>query len=248
MGLRRAWSSVTIADQMIISLLVVTAYNLYTFGLSNLLPVAVLPITAVALDLLITYAKERHIFRPKSALITGLILGLIVQGSPMLLAAIAAAAVLSKHIIKIKGRHVFNPANLALFLALFLPVSQSWWGLSNLLLVAVFGILIVAKLKMYHLVLPFLALHAVLMLVALADIGQLASHIASGSLLFFAFYMLIEPVTSPARMKGRIVFGLLAGAFAAVLYVIWLPAMLIGSLFFADLFVPLKFLYTIKYK
>jgi len=50
--------------------------------------------------------------------------------------------------------------------------------------------------------------------------------------------MLIEPVTSPAKMKGRIAFGVLAGIFAALLYVVWLPAMLVGALFFADLCVP----------
>ena len=224
---------------MLTALVVLVLYNIYSFGASNVFPIITIVATACLIDMVINYIKEKHIFIPKNAVITGLILSLIVQASLPLLILVAAIAILSKHIIKIKGRHIFNPANFALFVALFLPVSESWWGMSNIVLVAIMGLIIVYKLRRYHLVLPFLVVHGLLMLAVFAlNPGQLISHVASGLLLFFTFYMLIEPITSPIVKKSRIVFGALAGIFAAALYVAWLPAMLVGALFFADICVP----------
>src|SRR3989338_7541782 len=239
MDLKRSWNLLKIHDLIIIALLVLSAYSMSLFGASILLSVVVIVMAAVLLDLAINYVKERKLLSPKSALITGLILSSIIEGPLWLLVAAAAIAILSKHIIRIKGRHIFNPANFALFVALFLPVSQSWWGTSNLLLVGILGLVVVFKLKRFHLALPFLAVHAIMMFVLLSfDLSQLSSHLLSGSIIFFAFYMLIEPVTSPAKMKGRVAFGILCGIFATILYVVWLPAMLVSALFFADLCVP----------
>lgn len=236
-----AWHRTNVVHVMIAALVVITGYNLYIFGIGNLFQIIAIVATAVLLDLAINYLKEKRLFLPKNAVISGLILGVVIQGSILFLVLVAAVAILSKHIIKIKGKHIFNPANFGLFLALVLfPVSQSWWGASNLLLVAILGLIIVWKLKRYHLALPFLAAHAVLMFIIFSfSVNQLAAHFASGSLLFFTFYMLIEPITSPVRIKSRIIFGIFAGVFASVLYLVWLPAMLVGALLFADLFVPL---------
>ena len=229
---------------------ILNSYEWYTGGKKYGALILLKTIYIKFLDIGISYAREKrqadrrakhviHTF-PKSALITGLILGLVVEGSLLFLVMVAAIAILSKHIIRIKGRHVFNPANFALFAALLiLPVSQSWWGTGNLVLAGLLGLVVVFKLRRFHLAVPFLAVHAVIMLVIFSfDTNQLLSHIASGAFVFFAFYMLTEPVTSPVNVKGRLVFGVLAGIFAALFYVVWLPAMLVGALFFADLLVP----------
>ena len=84
----------------------------------------------------------------------------------------------------------------------------------------------------------FLGIHVILIAVMSGSIGQIISHISSGLVLFFAFYMFIEPITSPVKPKGKIFFGLITGVLGALLYVIWLPGMLIGALFLADLVVP----------
>ena len=70
-------------------------------------------------------------------------------------------------------------------------------------------------------------------------VGQIMGHVTSGILLFFAFYMMIEPTTSPTQKKSRIAFGLLTGVFAALLYTIWLSAAFVVALFLADLCVPI---------
>jgi len=222
-------------DLMIAALAVILVYNFYSFGAENILPVIIIVLSAAVLDVAINYAKERKFSAPKSAIITGLILAIIAQGSLPLLVALAVIAILSKHVIRLKGRHIFNPANFALFIGLFFA-SETWWGTGNALLVGLIGLVIVFKLKRYRMVAPFLVAHAVIMVVIFVDASALAAHMLSGPLLFFAFYMLIEPVTSP--QKHMLVFGVLAGVFAAILYVVWLPAMLVGALFFANLSVP----------
>src|SRR3989338_1598055 len=250
MNFKILWNLLNIYDLMIIAMLVLSAYNLQKFSLSYAVPIISIIISAGAIDFIIIYVKEKRkpdgragrVFRslPRSALISGLILSLILQGPLLFLILVSAIAILSKHVIKIKNKHIFNPAIFGLFVALFLPVSQSWWGTSNLLLVALLGIVIVYKLKRFHLALPFLAVHAAVMFVLFSfDVNQLVAHIISGSLLFFAFYMMIEPITSPLKMKSSIIFGILAGVFASILYALWLPAMLVGALFFAGLCVPI---------
>ncbi len=241
MDLKRALDFINIVNLMITALMVLILYNLYSSGINDAFSIVIIVLTASLLDLAIKYIKEKHLYLPKTAIITGMILSLIVQTSLLFLILVAAIAILSKHIIKIKGRHIFNPANFALFVALFLPVSESWWGMNNILLVAVLGLVVVYKLRRYHVVLPFLAVNGLLMMAVFSaggGAGQVVGHFASGPLLFFMFYMLIEPVTSPTARRNRIIFGMLAGMFVAILYLVWLPAMLVGALFFADLCVP----------
>lgn len=239
MDFKRSWNLLNVYDLMIIALVVLSIYNVQKFGLSVALSIVSIVLAAVLLDLAIGFAKEKRIFFPKSALITGLILSIVVEGSLLFLITMAVIAILSKRVIRIKGKHIFNPAVFALFIALFLPVSQSWWGAGNFLLVGILGLVIAYKLKRFHLVIPFFAVHAALMAILLTfNSSQIAGHFLSGSLVFFAFYMLVEPKTSPVKKNGRVIFGLLAGIFAAVLYAIWLPAMLVGALFFADLCAP----------
>lgn len=248
MDFKRSWNLLNVYNLMTIALLILTVYNIQKFGLSVVFPIISIVLATILVDLAINYAKERKFSFPKSALITALILAVIIEGGILFLILIAVIAILSKHIIRIKGRHIFNPAVFALFVALFLPVSQSWWGAGNLLLVLFLGLVVVFKLKRLHLAAAFLAVHAAAMVLVFFSANQLTDHFMSGALIFFTFYMLVEPVTSPVKINGRIVFAALAGFFAAILYVAWLPAMLVGALFFADLMVPLMNRITSKPK
>lgn len=241
MDLAKTWRVTNIYNVMIAALVVIAAYSVYTFGAGNLPQMIVITVVAAALDAAIIRIKGKRFLFPKSAIITGLILSLIIQGDPLVLALVAAAAVFSKHVIKIRGKHIFNPANFGLFIALFLPLSESWWGTENLILVGVLGLIIIFKFKRMCQAFAFLAVHAALMLAYFSINGgaqQIILHILSGSMLFFAFYMLIEPVTSSVMPKSRIAFAAIVGILAAVLYVVWLPGMLVGALFLGNLLVP----------
>ena len=157
----------------------------------------------------------------ESSVITALILALIITpGTPyasfffLLWAALIAMA--SKYILAIRGKHVFNPAafGVAATASIF-GQSATWWvggNLALLPLVLVGGFLVVRKIHRTDLVLPFIAvaLAATLAPTILAGrdvIAAFTTTIIHTPLLFFAFVMITEPLTTPPRRVGRILYG-----------------------------------------
>ncbi len=72
-------------------------------------------------------------FDPRSALISALSLCLLLRtASPFLAAVTAVAAIGSKFVIRVRGKHVFNPTNFAIVLMLLVSdgvwVSPGQWG------------------------------------------------------------------------------------------------------------------------
>src|SRR3989344_1580217 len=200
----------------------------YGFGALALIPVLIAVLTATILDLLINYFKFKTIEFPYSAFISGLFIGgLLTQnlqwGSFVFAGAIA---VLSKHAIKVHGKHIFNPANFGI-LAVFLifNAANSWWIASPLWLVIIFGIFISWRLKRFDLAISFLAAYYILhsfidRSIIVASMPMMSnmpmmmnnfyqSFTNQGTILFFAMFMLIEPKTNPAARKQRIFYGIL---------------------------------------
>src|SRR5258705_7067215 len=89
--------------------------------------------TALLVQLLCTRLWRLPAFDPKSALISGLSLCLLLRTGSTLLAILAAAVTIgSKFLLRIRGKHVFNPTNLGI-VALMLGTGQIWvspgqWG------------------------------------------------------------------------------------------------------------------------
>lgn len=165
----------------------------------------------------------------ESALITGLILAAIagpltLPRDWLVVVVMAVAAMGSKYLLAIRRSHVFNPAALgAVAAALLLGYPASWWIGSQTLvpLVAAGGLLMMAKLRRWHLVLGFLGTYLGLLVAAamfiqgrsLLQSVELLWHLTTSSpLLFFSFVMLIEPLTAPQTNRRRVAFGMLVGA------------------------------------
>ncbi|MEX1112655.1 MAG: RnfABCDGE type electron transport complex subunit D [Candidatus Andersenbacteria bacterium] len=191
----------------------------------------------------------------ESSLITGLILSAIV--GPLLLpqqwlvvVVASLAAILSKYLLVYRKSHLLNPAAFGVLVsALTLGHSASWWIGSTALLpvIVVGGVLVMVKIRRWHLIASFMGTYlGLLVLYALVVQGSnftqtltLVQNIAlSPSLLFFAFVMLIEPLTAPQTTRRRIAFGAFVGAVlfalpqfvSAVSYVLEL-SLLIGNVF-----------------
>ena len=161
---------------------------------------------------------------PESSLITALILALIItppasiQGYVFLTAA-AGLAIASKYLLTIRGRHIFNPAAVAVALtAIAAGESASWWvGSAPLVpVVVVGGVLLVRKVRRGQMVAVFVltavattAIFAVLSHGSVIDIVQ--KTLLQSSLLFLAFVMLTEPLTSPTLGRQQRWYALLAG-------------------------------------
>jgi len=161
----------------------------------------------------------------ESSLLTALILSLIITPgrtyeSFLLLLSAALLAMASKYILAISGKHLFNPAALgAVVVALFFEQGATWWAGGNLPmlpLVLIGGILVARKLRHADLVLAFLSVALLSILAPVVVSGgellpALRSALVNGSLFFFAFVMLVEPLTTPPRRVGRILYGALVG-------------------------------------
>ena len=158
-------------------------------------------------------------FDPKSALISGLSLCLLLRTNWELLAVAGAAlAVFSKFLLRVRGKHVFNPTNFAI-VALLLTgeawVSPGQWGSAAFLgfLLACLGGLVVNRAARSDVTLAFLAAYASLVVGRSLWLGEPMAiplhRLENGALLIFAFFMISDPRTTPDSRTGRIVFAAL---------------------------------------
>ncbi|NDE68258.1 oxidoreductase [bacterium] len=176
----------------------------------------------------------------ESVYITALILVLIISpiASPhdtlfFSLAVWASVwAMASKYIFAIGKKHMFNPAALAVAItALALEQSASWWVGTSIMapFVLIGGILLVRKLIRADLVVSFFVVAAIATVaghvynpgVILPNIWRL---FVDTPIMFFAFVMLTEPLTTPPRRWTRMLYGALVGA-------MFFPSAHIGSVY-----------------
>lgn len=199
--------------------------------------------SALAVDVVCCLIEKRKRIFPDGAFITGIIVSLIlsVTSSWYIVAATSVLAILSKHLLKSRKRPIFNPAAFGLLLSVPLFHSQqSWWGAfgdfagwyAALILIA--GYWVVNRIQKFPLVFAFLGVYFAAMFVLHAGVLPIdSSSLASGGLydalrppfinatLFFAFFMLTDLPTSPAKTGDQIVSGILAGLAGAVIYMLF---------------------------
>ena len=239
----------------------------YGFGAAALIPVLISVLTTTILDFLINYFKFKTWEFPYGAFISGLFIGgLLTQNLQWWIYVLAGMiAILSKHIIKTHGKHIFNPANfgiLAVFLIFNAP--NSWWIASPLWLVMIFGIFILWRLRRFDLGISFLAAYYILHAfidrsIIVASMPMMSnmpmmmnnfyqSFTNQSTIFFFAMFMLIEPKTNPAARKQRIFYGILI-ALMLIGIEIYNPKFGIPFvLAIANLFVPLLNRISLEFK
>jgi len=164
-------------------------------------------------------------FDPLSALITSLSLTLLLRTEFIGLAAAAAAiAVGSKFLIRVRGKHIFNPANVALVtLMLFSDnawVSSGQWGSAAIgaFGLACLGFLVLTRARRAETTIAFLCVYGALLLgraIWLGDPMSIPLHqLQNGALLIFAFFMISDPKTTPDTAIGRTLFATVVAAIA----------------------------------
>lgn len=154
----------------------------------------------------------------RSPLITGLSLSLLLRADALWLhAAAAVIAIGSKFVLRVDGKHVFNPAGLAIVVLLFASkgvwISPGQWGAEIWFasLAGFFAILVLSASRRVDIAIYFLAAHASLLLLRAAWLGDPLAiplhQLQSGSLLIFTFFMISDPRTSPDSRAGRLLFA-----------------------------------------
>ena len=228
-------------------ILVLVSAFFYDFGIRALIPVLISVLTATILDLMINYFRFKSIEFPYSAFISGIFIGgLLTQSLPWYMyVAAGIIAIVSKHLIVVNHRHIFNPANFGILLMfLIFKAPNTWWISSPFYLVILFGLFILWRLKRFDLGLSFLLtyylIHFYLLMKDVSPLQHFSNMAAQGgTIFFFAMFMLLEPKTNPAARKQRIFYGILA-AFMLIGIEIYNPVFGIPFvLAVANLFVPL---------
>ena len=161
----------------------------------------------------------------RSAVITGLSLTLLLRTDNLWIHPVAAsAAILSKSLIRVRGKHLFNPAAFGVIFALVaLPgtwVSAGQWGNDVALagwLVAL-GALVTERARRGDISWSFLVFYLGAIALRVAWLGQpfavWAHQLSNGALLLFAFFMISDPMTGPNHRWGRLAHSALVAAIA----------------------------------
>jgi enediyne biosynthesis protein E5 len=189
-------------------------------------------ILAGLIDMLVLRRTRNAWEFPSGAVLTGLLVAMVLTPhEPWYVApCTSAVAILSKYLVRTRSANVFNPAALALVVTFYVfNTGQSWWGalpeITPLALVVLFatGIFIADRVNKIPLVLIFLGAYFLLFTLAafLGDPGKFAEIFRTPDLhavLFFAFFILTDPPTSPVKYRDQLVCGVIV---AAVSYAIF---------------------------
>ena len=155
----------------------------------------------------------------RSPLITGLSLSLLLRADePWIHATAGVIAIGSKFVLRVDGKHIWNPAGFAIVVLLFATPGHVWispgsWGSQVWFaaLLVFFAILVLGAARRSDVAIFFFGTHAALLFARafwLGDPFAIPLHqLQSGSLLIFTFFMISDPRTSPDSRLGRFIFA-----------------------------------------
>jgi enediyne biosynthesis protein E5 len=160
-----------------------------------------------------------------SALISGLSLCLLLRTNRAELAALAAIVTIAgKFLIRVDGKHVFNPTNGGIVAMLLMTnhvwVSPGQWGAAAFFafLLACAGSLVVNRAARSDVTYAFIVSYCALLFGRSIYLGEPLTiplhRLESGALLLFTFFMISDPKTTPDSRIGRVLFAALV-AFGA---------------------------------
>jgi Na+-translocating ferredoxin:NAD+ oxidoreductase RnfD subunit len=168
---------------------------------------------------------------PSGALLTGAIVAMVLSPHEAwyIGAVTSAVAVASKYVFRTKSANVFNPAALALVGTFYVfNTGQSWWGalpsagVAGLVVLFATGVFITDRVNKLPLVLAFLGVYyGLFTIVAFTGDTALVAEIYRQpdmqASLYFAFFILTDPPTSPVKYGDQIICGAIVAviAFAA---------------------------------
>ncbi len=185
----------------------------------NPLIVGSIILTAMVTQIVSCMVLHKSFDALKSAAITSLGLSILLKTQYWQVAVLAGfIAIASKYIIRIKGKHIFNPANIGLVLTIYITklawVSPGQWG-SNLIVlyfIVAAGSMLLLKVGRVDTGIVFLLTYVVCQfgysVIYLGWPVDYAVHkLSNGALLLYSFFMITDPSTTPNHQRARVAWS-----------------------------------------
>jgi Na+-translocating ferredoxin:NAD+ oxidoreductase RnfD subunit len=183
-------------------------------------------IAAGFVDAVILRARKKTLEFPSGAILTAMIVAMVLRAQePWYVTTLTSViAILGKYVVRTRTANVFNPAALAIIASFYLfHTGQSWWGaltdvtpVAKVVLIAA-GVFIADRVNKLPLALTFLGAYFALFTVTAfvsnpLPVAEIFRTPDAEAALYFAFLILTDPPTSPAKYPDQFVCGLIVAA------------------------------------
>jgi Na+-translocating ferredoxin:NAD+ oxidoreductase RnfD subunit len=186
-------------------------------------------LTAIAVELLLGRLFTGRWPHLASAYVTGISVGILVRSPEYWPYALCSAiSITSKYLIRVDGRHIFNPSNLGMVAMLVLASDtvaglSVQWGNNMLPLIVVwcFGAAIIASLGRFHITFTYVAAFIVFSVARAWVTGHPwlseVAPITGPMYQLFIFFMITDPKTTVRPKWGQSLVAFLVAAVEAIL-------------------------------
>ncbi|HEX3621099.1 MAG TPA: RnfABCDGE type electron transport complex subunit D [Acidimicrobiales bacterium] len=208
------------------------------------------------IDAAVTFRSGRMLVWPASGILTGSSIAFILRASGtrhgdwwslhgiQFFVLAGVISLLSKHLVRPTGRHLFNPSNVGIVWCLLVVgpnhvfAQYLWWGPNHAGVAFAYAVIafgafwILRSVRMIPMAVSFLATFAVLMGIfalvgrsffAIWHVGPIqglsywATIALSPEVLVFVFFMISDPQTAPKVPSARVIYGAAVAVVAAAL-------------------------------
>ncbi|MFZ1011340.1 MAG: hypothetical protein WAN65_31170 [Candidatus Sulfotelmatobacter sp.] len=201
-----------------------------SFGILESYPKTLLAIvTSIVLELALGRIFLHKWLHPASAYISGISVGILLRSPAYWPYALCAAiSITSKYVLRVKGRHIWNPSNFGISVMLFLAADtvaslSIQWGnyLLPMLVIWVLGSVIIARLHRFHItgiyVASFVAFAFLRSWMTGSPWQSEVAPITGPMYQLFIFFMITDPKTTVRSRRGQYVVVFLVALLEMVL-------------------------------
>jgi len=218
---RARWKSLISLDNRYVAPAFITCILLaghLSFGILESYPKTLLAIiVSILLELVLGRIFYRKWLHPASAYITGISVGILIRSPAFWPYALCSAiSITSKYVLRVKGRHLWNPSNFGISVMLFLAgdtvasLSIQWGNyLWPMLVIWALGAIIIWRLRRFHItatyVVSFIAFALLRSWITGNPWQSEIAPITGPMYQLFIFFMITDPKTTVRSKPGQCV-------------------------------------------
>ena len=230
---RARWKSLISLDNRYVAPAFITCILLgghLSFGILESYPKTLLAIVvSILLELVLGRIFYRKWLHPASAYITGISVGILIRSPAFWPYALCSAiSITSKYVLRVKGRHLWNPSNFGISVMLFLAgdtvasLSIQWGNyLWPMLVIWALGSIIIWRLRRFHItatyVLSFIAFALLRSWITGNPWQSEIAPITGPMYQLFIFFMITDPKTTVRSKTGQCVVAFAVALLETVL-------------------------------